>query len=245
MSLRTPLTLVAALLIVFSAAASARPTAENPLMGVLARAELTGVRSLVRAGRYKEARQILTPQLRAGADEIALVSLARRLEVVEGFYPELDAGLGRSERALHGAISDFLHGRDREALLRASYALSLPVAAADMDPFLTRLEEITGVKAERLDPDLRMDLHEKKLEETKVFFESGRFDEVIRLCDELLLLVPRYPTALSRRGSALYLQQNYSKARDAWRHALAVENRQDERAALIYMIRRVNRKLGG
>jgi tetratricopeptide (TPR) repeat protein len=209
---------------------------ESPLAPALEDPALPGLKNAVLRNRYAEAYKALAGRLVAQRSAWQGVDLGKRLELVQGFYPALDPGQGQWSRVLAQGILDLLSGRDSHAVLRVSYALSLNPVAPGLKGFLARIEEFTHVKGERIPWGTGLSLLEVKLNECKEAFAAKRLPAVVRLSRDVLVLSPQHPTALSRLGSALFLQGKRKAAASVWKQALALESRPQEREALRYMI---------
>ena len=101
-----------------------------------------------------------------------------------------------------------------------------------MQGFLAKLEEATGIKAEKSERASPLNLVEKKLLQSLVAFRDEKYDQVMQLCLEVLKLDPDNLTALKRLGSAFYALKLYPKAADAWRKALDLETDTNRRKEL-------------
>ncbi|MFA5139379.1 MAG: hypothetical protein WC728_09105 [Elusimicrobiota bacterium] len=209
---------------------------ESPLAQTLEDPASPDVRSAVLRHRYAEAYKALAGRLVAQRSAWQGVDLGKRLELVQGFYPDLDPGQGQWSRVLAQGILDFLYGRDSHAVLRVSYALSLNPVAPKLQDLLAKLEEFTRVKGQRIPWGTGLSLLEVKLNDCKAAFAAKRLSAVVRLSRDVLVLRPQHPTALSRLGSALFLQGKRRAAASVWKQALALEARPQEREALQYMI---------
>jgi len=174
---------------------------------------------------YRKAHQMLLLHLvpRAASKDVA--QLVDRLVAVQYFYPTLDVGRGQWAQALGLGLHDFLRGRDRHAVLRVSYALSLNPVAPKLADFLERLEAITRIKGERIATGTGLSLLETKLNASETAFKAGRYDEMMRLTRDVLVLWPEHATALSRLGSGFYLQGKLPEAKAVWKQALRLEGR--------------------
>ncbi|PJA15539.1 MAG: hypothetical protein COX66_09860 [Elusimicrobia bacterium CG_4_10_14_0_2_um_filter_63_34] len=166
-----------------------------------------------------------------------------RLEAVKSFYPSLDPEQGQWARVAMQAANDFIAGRDRHAVLRASYALSLNPVAPGLEGFLAALERETRLPGFRIPSGTGLSLLEVKLNLTKELFQTKRYEAMIRLCRDVLVLKPGDLTALARLGSGFYMLGRFRAAESVWTLALADEGRDGERKSLSAMIARARQSL--
>ncbi len=183
------------------------------------------LREAVRDGRYGDAHRF--------SDD-------GRIALVKSFYPALRPDDGQWARAAMQAATDFIAGRDSHAVLRASYALSLNPVAPGLAGFLRGLEKATGKSGTRIPSGTGLSLLEVKLNATKDLFKAKRYESMVRLCREVLVLKPGDPTALARLGSGFYMRGEFKKAAAVWKAALSGEQRPGERTSLAAMIKRAN-----
>jgi len=175
----------------------------------------------IREGRYADAHL---------ADDDA------RIELVKSYFPSLRPVDGQWARATMQAATDFVAGRDRHALLRASYALSLNPVAPGLAGFLKGIEGATGKSGTRIPSGTGLSLLEVKLNLTKDLFKAKNYKAMLRQCRDVLILKPGDPTALARLGSGHYMMGGYKKAAAIWGIALKNESRAGERASLASMV---------
>jgi tetratricopeptide (TPR) repeat protein len=178
--------------------------------------------------------------VREGKYAAALVSAGDnpRLEILRGIYPTLDPERGQWARAAMQAATDFVAGRDRHAVLRASYAYSLNPVAPGLAGFLKAVESETMRPGTRIPSGTGLSLLEVKLNATKDLFKAKRYKPLLRVCRDVLVLNPGDPTALARFGSALYMLKRYKDAAAVWTLALEEEQRVGEKKSLAAMIAR-------
>ncbi len=175
----------------------------------------------VREGRYGEA---------------GLAHDDERIALVRSFYQRLSPEQGQWARAAMQAATDFVAGRDRHALLRASYAVSLNPVAPGLAGFLKAIETRTGKSGTRIPSGTGLSLLEVKLNLTKELFKAKQYTPMLRICRDVLILKPGDPTALARLGSGYYMLRDYEKAASVWGLALKRETRSGERKSLSSMV---------
>lgn len=205
---------------------------------------LAEVRRLVEAGQYRKALGMLADLARQTPSDKGLQRLHRRLDVAAGFFPELPSPEKAWEKMTAWSVMSILQGQDSRAVLQASYALSLRPEDVRLDRYLARLEETTQVKGLRLPPDSPRNMIEELFYRSEIAFSKGDYGRVLDLANDVLVLDPENPTALSRAGSIYYLLKQYEKAEASWRQALARETNPKERAALEHHLKSVRSRLG-
>ncbi|MBI4055114.1 MAG: type IX secretion system membrane protein PorP/SprF [Elusimicrobia bacterium] len=190
--------------------------------------KLDAAQRRVEEGRFLAAAQELREVLRWAPSDAELLGRFQRLGLVTRQIPELlDFERDKARRLLYEGIIDFLSQRDREAVRKVSYALSVAPDNQQTEIFLTSLEKETGIQGERVQKGSALNLVEQKLLEALIAFKEERYDRVVLLCQEVLEMEPENMVALQRMGSALYVMKSYAKALEVWQKAYGLA--QDER----------------
>jgi len=193
-------------------------------------------------GQYAKAKQAVAGPLASGAAEAALISLGHRLDIVAGSFPALDKSAGAWHAALYEAIDDFLYGRDKAAVLKASHAMSLNPGDENLNRFLIQLENVTKRNAERVPPGIALNLVALKLREAETLFLGRKMEEAAKLCKDVLVIEPQNPRALALIGSAHYMKQEHKAAIAYWKKSLEFEKGPTQRQTLGFMIDKAGRE---
>ncbi|MBI4051471.1 MAG: hypothetical protein HY400_03085 [Elusimicrobia bacterium] len=172
-------------------------------------------------------------------------NLRSRLRVVSQQFPELADPKLNWEKMLSLGIKDFLSQSEEMAVKRIAYAYSLDPRNSKLEKLLEAVETVTGRTAERVPARWlgKLSLVEEKLLRTEEALQAEMVDQVIRLCEEVLELEPEHASALSRLGTAYYLQNKRYEALAAWTQAVRYEENLSERRTLYRAIQRARREL--
>lgn len=202
----------------------------------------TEIRELLRLRQYRKAYRRLTELAAEFADE-SLLRTTKRVGLVAGFFPELGEPGVSEEVALDRGIKKFIEGADRDAMLQTAYAHSLDPDDVSVDRFLARLEEATGIKADRVEPESGMTLVDLRFVETEKLHREGRNRAALSKMEDVMQLEPDSVRAMERLGSAHYALGNLKEAVALWERALPKENDALERQALSRYIKNTRDKL--
>jgi tetratricopeptide (TPR) repeat protein len=190
--------------------------------------KLAEVKELVLRGQFRLAHERLVAIMGEGAQDRGLEKLASRLELVAEYFAEMPQGLERADAVVLKSGVSFAEGKDRTAMLFASYAANLRSNEPKYDQYLTALEKATGFKATRVPPDSQRGFIEEMLHEVEAAHNRGENERTVQILRDILELEPGHTTALERLGSAYYLMNRYQDALQAWERALASESKPEE-----------------
>lgn len=193
---------------------------------------LDSVRALIRQRRYRAAKQAFDALAKAQPLGPGLARLGERLDDAAYHYTELPEPASRQEKGVVDAISEYLNGNDRVALLHASYALALGRGDARIESFVQTLETKTGLKADRLPQGHPRGFVEELLWRVEYAHTRGDAAQVESLLTDVIRLEPENTTALERLGSQRYLAGRYLEAIQAWETAEKIETRDRELVSL-------------
>jgi len=186
------------------------------------------VRSLIEERKYRAAQKELGDFAQKQPLSSALIRLSNRLGLVASYHPELAEPRDKFETNVAATLRDFLNGKDRVAMLHASYALSMKPEDALHAHFVEEMEKAVGLKADRLAADHPRGFIDELL--YRVEFANTRGDQgrVESLLKDVIELEPESVTALERLGSLRYLTGRYLEANQMWEAALKLETREKE-----------------
>ena len=193
---------------------------------------LDEVRALILQRRYRAAKQAIDALAKTQPLGPALERVSSRLNDAAYHYTELPEPKSREDRAVVDALAAYLNGRDRIALLHASYASALSHDDPRIAALAQTLETKTGLKVDRLPADNPRGFIDELLWRVEFAHTRGDAPAVERILGDVLLLEPENNTALSRLGSQRYLQGRYLEAIQAWEAAAKLETRERERQSL-------------
>jgi tetratricopeptide (TPR) repeat protein len=203
------------------------------------------VREFIERRLYRKAKEAFSALIAGQIPSPALVRMSNRLELVAHYYPDWSVSGSQWEAIAISAVDDFLRGRDRKAMMRASYALSLNRQDAKFDHFVTELESAVGIKAERLPADHPRGFIEEMLARVEAANTRHEQQTVELLLKDILSLDPNNVVAVERVGSMYYILGRYREAIDTWTRALPMETSAESAANLRHYMRLANEKLGG
>lgn len=186
------------------------------------------VRSLIEERKYRAAQKELGEFAQKQPLSSAMIRLSNRLGLVASYHPEFPEPRDKFETNVAATLRDFLNGKDRVAMLHASYALSMKPEDALHAHFVEEMEKAVGLKADRLAADHPRGFIDELL--YRVEFANTRGDQgrVESLLKDVIELEPESVTALERLGSLRYLTGRYLEANQMWEAALKLETREKE-----------------
>jgi len=193
---------------------------------------LAEVRALIEERKYRRAHKALTDFALKQPLSSSLIRLSNRLGLAASYYPESAEPRDKYERNLQAALRGFLYGRDRVAMLHASYAFSMKPEDALNARFIEELEKAVGLKADRLPPEHPRGYIDELLYRVEHAHTRGDHGRVETLLKDVIELEPESVTALERLGSLRYLAGRYVEANQIWEAALKLETRGKELESL-------------
>lgn len=193
---------------------------------------LDAVRALILQRRYRAAKVALDALAKVQPMGPGLERLGLRLDDAAYHFAEVPEPAARADKGVVDAIASYLNGDDREALLHASYALSLSGENARVESFVQTLEKKTGLKADRLPPGHSRGFIDELLWRVEFAHTRGDSAQVEALLMDVIRLEPENITALSRLGSQRYLLGRYLEAVQSWEAAEKIETRERELVSL-------------
>jgi tetratricopeptide (TPR) repeat protein len=198
----------------------------------LSDSRLDSVRALIRQRRYRAAKVAFDALAKTQPMGPGLERLGLRLDDAAYHYSELPEPSARQDKGVVDALSAYLNGEDRVALLHVSYALALSGSDARIEALAQTLEKKTGLAADRLPSGHPRGFIDELLWRVEYAHTRGDKAQVESLLSDVILLEPENMTALERLGSQRYLAGRYLEAIQAWEAALKLETREREQVSL-------------
>jgi len=130
---------------------------------------------------------------------------------------------GKEGEMVRRGVSYYIDGDSKNAVKTIAYALSIAPENFTIERLLNRLEEKTGLKAEKTSAMTGLTLVDQKLYECLIAFRKRDFWAAIDLCEQILVLEPENLVALKRMGSAFYAIGEKVKAKEIWQKAIAIQ----------------------
>jgi tetratricopeptide (TPR) repeat protein len=178
------------------------------------------------AGKYRQAMAKVEKCIDLDAENLPALKLQERLKVVNKNmrvkYQEV-AGEEKIKKLLRKSIGHYLEGRLKKSANVLQYIISLEPDNEVALKLLKVVSEETGeeMKAQEI-KEGGIDLVEQKLWNSLQYFYDGKYDLVIKECQEVLELEPENILAYKRMGSAYFAMGNKEKAKEIWQKALQI-----------------------
>ncbi len=150
-----------------------------------------------------------------------------KIKLITSIYSEI-IPKDKVTRLLVRGISFFINGDNTSAVKVINYASSLSPEDKTILRLLNLIEEKTGIRAEKIESPAGTTIVDKLHNESLIAFRKRDYAQVVKLCEEILLLEPEDILAYKRLGSALYAMGEKEKAISMWQQALRL-NPQDEK----------------
>ena len=145
-----------------------------------------------------------------------------RLTIVVKILPQCISP-GKVNELTRRGIAYFVDGFGENAVKTMAYGLSLEPENFALSRLLSRFEEYTKIKTDKIQPVQGMSLVDQKLYEILVNFRKKDFSRVIDLSKEILILEPDNLLAYKRLGSAFFALGDKDKAKEMWKKVLEYE----------------------
>ncbi len=206
---------------------------------------LADVRRLIEIRYYRQAQLTLTKFIVDQRPNAPLVRLSNRLDLVAQYYPDWSGPRSRWDNFVVAAIYEFLHGHDRKAILKASYAFSLNRNDSKFNKFLADLENAVGIQAERLAPDNPRGFANEMLARVEAANSRHEVQTVSMILQDLLELDDQDVATTEKVGSMYYILGRYQEAIATWTMALRMEKTATENTNIQYHINLARQRMGG
>lgn len=187
---------------------------------------------LYRNGNYTQALNNFkkAKEIEPGSTEVDIY--IERIQLIATLYPSITVKDKISRLLLRG-VNFFIDGDPVSAVKVINYALSLSPEDRDIQRLLTKIEENTGVRSEKIESPAGMTIVDKLHNESLIAFRKRDYAQTVKLCEEILILEPDDVLAYKRLGSAFYAMGNKTKALQMWRRALQLDPRDDKLRRMI------------
>lgn len=195
----------------------------------------------VNEGRFREATFALTQAQSLNPADRNIQGSRERVSFVAEFYPELKLFTTDAiESTIYQAAHDFIFLRDRDAVRKLTYALSLKGRDEDLEAFLVQLEARTRIaRAPALPlppkpaPTLGQEVVvEEKMRDMEDAMRTSNYAEVARLAGQVAEMAPRNLVAWKRLGAASYALKRYPESLKALQAAYELETERAGRRQL-------------
>jgi tetratricopeptide (TPR) repeat protein len=174
---------------------------------------------LIKEGRYAAAKPQLEEALRREANNDNYRKLSVRLnEILE--YAGNMTGKSKWEDAARIGINAYVLSEDvKELVKRVMYAYSINTDQKAMESLYKSMARKHSLTID--DSSAKTwDLTEQKVYQALEKFKAKKYDEVIKLCEEVLELDANNVIAYKRLGSTFYIMNDMPKARKNWQRAV-------------------------
>ncbi|MBI4370128.1 MAG: hypothetical protein HY547_07860 [Elusimicrobia bacterium] len=175
-----------------------------------------------RNGNFLVALQRLNQALDAQPSNKTLQGMVERLQQVVTLYPQ---ALGESEvmAQVRKGVSLFVNGTDlRSAVNSMRYAFNKNIKDEKVLAVLNMMEESAKVDevTRRIDGPQLFSWIDQRVYDSRAAFHEGRYDLVIRRCQDVLDIEPNNVTAMEIMGSAFFMMDQKEKAAALWKQVI-------------------------
>lgn len=130
---------------------------------------------------------------------------------------------GKTGDLIRRGVSYFVEGDGANSVISVAYALSIEPENFTVERLLNRLEEKTGIKAEKTTATAGLSLVDQKMYESLMNFRKKDYWKVVSICEEIIVLEPENLLAYKRLGSAFYALGEKEKAKQVWQKSLKIK----------------------
>ncbi len=159
-----------------------------------------------------------------------------RVSLVASFYTTIPAQGDINSKILRG-VRYFINGDNVNSVKLLSYALSKSPENRTLARLLTKIEEKTGIRAEKIELPSGRTIVDQKHNEALIAFRKKDYARVVALCDEILFLEPEDAEAYKKLGSAFYAMGEKEKAIKMWEQALSLDKKDTRLAEFIKRVK--------
>ncbi|MCS7228020.1 MAG: tetratricopeptide repeat protein, partial [Endomicrobia bacterium] len=188
-------------------------------------------------GNYKQSLANLTKAKEIYPDATDIDIYIERIKLITSLYSVI-VNKDKVSRLLIRGINFFINGDNTSAVKVINYALSLAPEDKSILRLLTKIEEKTGVRAEKIESPAGTTIVDKLHNESLISFRKRDYAQVVKICEEILLLEPEDVLAYKRLGSAFYAMGEKEKAIQMWEQALRINPRDDKLRRMIEEIKK-------
>ncbi len=189
------------------------------------------------SGSYKTALTNLAKAKEIYPDAKDIDIYIEKIKLITSLYSEI-LPKDKINRLLVRGITFFINGDNTSAVKVINYALSLNPEDKTVLRLLNLIEEKTGVRAEKIESPIGITIVDKLHNESLIAFRKRDYAQVVKLCEEILLLEPEDISAYKRLGSALFAMGEREKAVNVWEQALRLNPQDDKLRKLIDSIKK-------
>ncbi|MBI4370335.1 MAG: hypothetical protein HY547_08920 [Elusimicrobia bacterium] len=188
-----------------------------------------------RDGKFLRASRLVDRALSFNPNDALLMGRQLRLQNVVGYLrltrqelkrPAQDAPEKEKQKYVYivRGISDYIEANADNAILLLRQALAFDPSDEGLRRILESVAKESGKTAETDKPLLAPAANlGAKLNETDRYFRQGRFDMVIKACEEVVKLDPANALAYERMGSAYFALGIRDKAVEMWQKSLEIK----------------------
>ncbi|MCX7910508.1 MAG: tetratricopeptide repeat protein [Endomicrobia bacterium] len=183
-------------------------------------------------GNYKQALNNLNKAKEIHPEATDIDIYIDRISIITPLYSTIEPTDKVSSLLIRG-ISYFINGDNVSAVKVISYASSLAPNDTQILRLLTKIEEKTGVRAEKVESAAGATIVDKLHSESLIAFRKRDYARAIKLCEEILLLEPEDVLAYKRLGSAFYALGQKEKAFYMWQQALRLDPKDEKLKSML------------
>lgn len=188
-------------------------------------------------GNYQQALNNLKKAKEIYPDATDIDIYLERIQLVTSLYSVI-VSKDKISRLLIRGINFFINGDNLSAVKVINYALSLAPEDKSILRLLTKIEEKTGVRAEKIESPAGTTIVDKLHNESLISFRKRDYAQTVKLCEEILLLEPEDVLAYKRLGSAFYAMGEKDKAVKMWEQALRLDPKDDKLRRMVESVKK-------
>lgn len=188
-------------------------------------------------GHYQQSLANLTKAKEIYPDATDVDIYIERVKLITSLYSVI-VNKDKVSRLLIRGINFFINGDNVSAVKVINYASSLAPEDKTILRLLTKIEEKTGVRAEKVESPAGTTLVDKLHNESLISFRKRDYAQVVKICEEILLLEPEDVLAYKRLGSAFYAMGEKDKAIQMWEQALRLNPKDDKLRRMVEDVRK-------
>lgn len=189
------------------------------------------------SGNYKQALSNLSKAKEILPEATDINIYIDRINLVTPLYPTITPTDKISNLLVRG-ISYYINGDNVSAVKVINYALSLSPDDISISRLLNKIEEKTGVRAEKIESPAGTTIVDKLHSESLISFRKRDYAQTVKLCEEILLLEPEDVLAYKRLGSAFYAMGEKDKAVRMWEQALRLDPKDEKLRRMVESIKK-------
>ncbi|MCX7956357.1 MAG: tetratricopeptide repeat protein [Endomicrobia bacterium] len=183
-------------------------------------------------GNFKQAVNNLNKAKEIDPEATDINIYLERINLIIPLYPNISAKDKITSLLLRG-VNYYINGDNTSAVKVINYALSLSPNDTQIARLLNKIEEKTGVRAEKVESPAGTTIVDKLHNDSLIAFRKRDYATAVKLCEEILLLEPEDTLAYKRLGSAFYAMGEKDKAIQMWQQVLRLDPKDEKLKSML------------